>query len=313
MERAARQYMAVFFFVAVSLSLIASLLAARIPRNELPGWSDAEYDWRVTSVTRNDTAFIGDSRVGWGLAEEVVTKELMARQISGRAFNLGYGSGGLIELLDYLAARRMERPRLLVLAVSPASLFDFTGSPSIPSNGVHPLMDVHMKPVLDRFLPGGYRRIIQGLQSFWVPPPARLVWSNRVVHREGVVNAELRWTDDQPFDVGEYQLQSYAKIIASMPGASDRRIRLIAKIRTLQADGWRVSMIRMPVGKRMRDIEMGIPETLSFRGIAEDAGVQLIDYTEDHRTRDLPTIDQSHLTVPAARDFAAIVARDLAH
>ena len=84
-----------------------------------------------------------------------------------------------------------------------------------------------------------------------------------------------------------------------------------ALVREAVDKGWRVVLIRIPVGGQMLAMETALPEDLHLEAAARELNVLTVDYQYDPRLSGFTTVDESHLTPEAARRMAEVLADDV--
>jgi hypothetical protein len=288
-----------------------------------PGWTPVEYQWRAgRTVPSRSAIVVGDSRVGWGVAESEATAALEdTGWPGGRVRNLGFPAASITELLwAVLGATDGEEPGALVVAFSPGSFYFFAEDPG------EPIADLKLQDYLDARIVADVSEVLTsyGKGAAEIHAQVRRVdesrrsgvgWVRRTVFSEGFVNAELRHRDGRPVDGSEYQLQAYEEVldwlVENPEAVRARRRAIVDTLRWAGERGWDVSIARLPVGERMRAIEERLPGEYGPEAVALDAGVRFHDYDVDPRTAGLPSQDESHLTPDAARQFSRVLGADL--
>jgi hypothetical protein len=267
-----------------------------------------------------DILIIGDSRVGWGVAEKLVTETLQSGPIlSSRAFNLGLAGGGASAILRYLRDHVSQHPAshgMLVINYSPAFIYYFSNGVSEENSDSK---DNGLKQTIKYLFSSIFTASIQSLPEdleLLTKETHKKYWASRTVFPDGFVNGQLLSSDGKPFDVAQYQLDYYASIIlgnspAHLDEANRNRKSFIDLVEYFNARNWQVVLIRLPIGKRMRALESKLPEAFKPESLAADLKLTFIDYNQDPRTQNFETLDESHLTPHAARAFASILATDL--
>ena len=314
------------FAVAMLMVFAAETLHRLVgkPVEQIPGWTSAEYVERASKVKLDrDVVFLGDSRVGWGVAEKSITDEfrkLGAQDVS--AVNLGLPGTSIENEIDFLRlqwAGRSANGGTMVIHYSPASWYSFKGTITSPTDGGQGAKETAIDRAFRSIIttnPSLFKQDIklvihQGIK----PHNSNCYWGSRTVFAEGFVNGTLVCNDGLPFDKAKKQLDYYRSILTSGefkgPATAQRKVSLLKKIRQLQADGWRVVIVRLPLGPRMRQIDESIATNLRGAIVADELGVPFIDYPTSPAAADFITQDESHLTPDSARRIAPILAADL--
>lgn len=314
------------FAVAILMVFAAEALHRLVgtPVEQIPGWTNAEYVERASKVKIDrDVVFLGDSRVGWGIAEKSITDELRKHgALDVTAFNLGLPGTSIEKEIDFLRlqwAGRSANGGIMMIHYSPTSWYSFKGTIAPLSDGGQGAKDT----AIDR----AFRSVVttnpslikqdvqiiihQGIKSH----NSKCYWGARTVFAEGFVNGTLVCNDGLPFDKAQKQLDYYRSILTSRefkgPATAQRKATLFKKIRQLQADGWRIVMVRLPIGPRMRQIDESIATDLQGSAVAAELGVPFVDYLSSLAAADILTQDESHLTPDSARRIAPILAADM--
>ena len=301
------------FLVVVS----AEILHRRVGRtvDAVPGWTTEEYVEHASRVNLDrDVVILGDSRVGWGIAEKSITEAM--HKLLGAAdvtvFNLGLPGTSVAAEIDFLRRHqwtgRSANGGIMMIHYSPAGWYSFTGNIDQPTGTKESTIDRAARSVITTN--SSLLREDLGLSS----QHERCYWSSRTVFPEGFVNGTRVCGGGRPFDKSLAQLDTYRSIFSSRQFTSSAELRkraLIGKIRQLQADGWRVVMLRLPLGPRMRQVDESIAADLQGAVIAAELGVPFIDYVSDPRAAEVRTQDESHLTPDSALRLAPILAADL--
>jgi hypothetical protein len=111
------------------LLLLAKAIDKSVPRDVKPGWTPAELRERLSDVdVHKDVVVIGDSRVGWGIADKLVTRELHTRGLDTTVHNLGIAGGGFHKVMKRLKQFGASRA-VLVVSYTPAFLYAFDAGP----------------------------------------------------------------------------------------------------------------------------------------------------------------------------------------
>ena len=291
--------------------------AFAVPQSIFPGWSSEEFETRVESIDpARDCVFVGDSRVGWGVADKLVTAALYKYpNAPARALNLGMAASGIDDILGYIRRRVRGKGAVMMINYSPAAFFWFSSTLEPPikptANAALEISDRHT--LVDRYfnmaittdlhkIPADVSTFISAMQGEHRPP--KKYWESRTVFPEGFVNAHFVSEDGKPVDFAEYQLETYRDTFH----AKQKPAALQNLANAFRKDGWNVVMFRLPIGPRMQALEDTLPLDLKPASVAAAAGVPLIDFQTDPRTRKFQTQDQSHLTPASARAIAPFLA-----
>jgi hypothetical protein len=297
----------------------------------VPGMTRPEYEWKLAHMGSTPiVAVVGDSRIGWGFSEQAFDQH--ARNSPpplARAFNLGAPAHSIEALVRHLLVARPDcRGCVMVINFSPAGLYTFDDGFFPPGT---PLEHVTLQDRIDDWIRSTLGEQVFTLSQNWRVVASTLrealratqesrkpwvTWVERTAFDGGFYNAQLASSDGKPVDHTEYQLDYYRTILLRMrsaPGLVTRKQTLLAAVAEAQARGWRAVLVRFPIGRRMRQLEDGsLEEAFRAEAVARDGKLQLIDYDDLLETRDLPTLDESHLTPNSARAMGARLAADLA-
>jgi hypothetical protein len=309
---AARQLFVVLAATAAMLATFGAIHRAA-PHDVMPGWTQAEWSNRLAQVNLGkDVVVIGDSRVGWGVADKILTRQLRRAGINITAHNLGFAGAGFAKIMDRLKARGPSQG-LLVIAYSPAFLYDFDGGPELEADTDRIRPENTRERGFDAFfqsrIPTSPSVLWSDLKSL-LHPTHQPYWRRRTVYAEGFVNADMVWRDGTP---QQYQLDYYSRriraILDDLPKAAARRRQFVEAVRRLRSNGWHVITVRLPISPDLRKLEDTVPAELQLRRLATDCETAAVDYNDGNV--DLTTIDNSHLTPSSARQFTSILASDL--
>jgi len=292
----------------------------------VPGMTRVEYQWKMKRThDRNRLVYVvGDSRVGWGFAERVFNDAWAERHHAHDApgINAGVPASAIASNIDYLVDLRADTtPETLVVNYSPVGFYYFLNFPDTPVAGLK-IQDA-LDDRLDTFLAerlwtrGRPVDVVDHFREYIRngSVPAVVNWVHRVDFADGFVNATLGTNTGAPVDAAAYELAFFDRFVSGVRSnpttAVRRRDVLAAAVRRAITRGWRVVLVRFPVGARMRQLEAQLPADLLPDAFAHDLDLQFTDYNRDRRTAELQTQDESHLTPDAARALAPILADDL--
>jgi len=293
----------------------------------VPGMTRIEYQWKMRRAAERDGVVlyvVGDSRVGWGFAERVFNREYvrLAGSHHVAAANAGLAAAGIAANMRYILELNAHNPpQAIVLHYSPAAFYYFTNDPGPPIPGlkIQDVLDDRLDARLAEWLwtrgrwQEAARQVAAYLRTKTVAGNANFV--HRSSFDDGFVNATLATNFGEPVDPPAYQLGFYRPLIGALrANAREARARrdLVADVvRSAQARGWTIVLVRFPLGGPLRDVEATLPQDLQPRALADALEVPFLDYAADARTAAFETLDGSHLTPAAARRLAPIVARDL--
>jgi len=291
------------------------------------GLTRVEFQWKVKRARDRDGVVlyvVGDSRVGWGFAERIFNREYASLAGSDRfvAVNVGLAAANVPDNLEYILRLNAGRPpQAIVLNYSPAAFYLFLNDPGPPIPGlkIQDVLDDRLDSHLAEWLWTRGRWHDTTAQIWGYLQTRRVAGSVNFVHRtafdDGFVNATLATNIGTPVDNAAFQLAFYRRMIAGLSAdaanARKRRARVSEIVRSGRALGWRVVLVRLPLGAAVREVEAGLPQDLQADALAKALDVPFVDYATDPRTAAFDTLDGSHLTPEAARAFAPIMAGDL--
>lgn len=310
-----------FILVTETLHRIAGSERDRV----VPGWTYDEFIRKV-DIPRpaHDIIFVGDSRVGWGIADRLVTDDLReGGDHDAEARNLGLAATRLDVILEFVAhnLKTLRTGGVLMLHYSPAGWFWWQNRIEPPrelmfrdsGNRVETTIDALFGEILtarptdvQADLGNLYQRLLHG------PGPPTVYWKSRTVFADGFVNATLAESDGKSIDPAAYELENYRETYRQAPVDIEGQIARLDRItREFRASGWQVVMFRLPLGSQMLALEAGQDERLEPVPLSKELKIPFLDYAADPRTSGLKTQDQSHLTPESARMIAPILAQDI--
>jgi hypothetical protein len=288
-----------------------------------PSWTYLEYIRRLESVDpKRDFVFLGDSRAGWGIAENAVTAALHACHIKANAWNLGSAAAGLGGLSDtFFANTPKSASGTLILNYGPGFLFHFTsgrGGRRLERSVRFNVIDEFVNQVSERFIRGSIKDVPERIMKLvrGDPPSPHPFWASRTVYGDGFVQGVLLRPKGQPVDFRQLQIDYYKEIVEGIWSNTKRREERLSQfadvVRLARKIGWKVVMIRLPVGAEMRKIEATLPPETTFSALAKAYSLTAIDYNDDPRTLHIESTDQSHLSPDGAIAIAPVIASDMA-
>lgn len=326
-SRACTSTVAAFIIVVAIVAGLEAMYrwAGAIP-SLVPGWTMTEFAWRLQNADLSKpVVVVGDSRVGWGLAEKPLERALRARHAAfSCVVNAGVAATSTAAILRYLMRRaRPDDQVCLVLNFSSGAFYCFGSG----------FMDICPSRVtLQDYADDRIGSALQSILLTWEQDPRRIArqirdrlrsavpdqidFVTRSVDPDGFVEAHLGTAHGDALDPRAYALDNYRRLFKEVfdrPVAARLRLLHIRQcVDAARQRGWRVAMIRLPISAEMLALENQFPTDLQFDRVADFLGVWARDYTRDPRARFFATVDGSHLTPDAARAFAPVLAEDLA-
>jgi hypothetical protein len=289
-----------------------------------PGMTAIEFVNKLKDVeSGNKVLVVGDSRVGWGFSETDCETGMRAAGLEAyAALNAGRAACSSSDTLRWLLDKP-HRAHAGVLAInySPGGFYQFAPRPlstNLPSRQV--VQDDRIDQYLRQRLATHGKDCKIVFPSLWNAAHGRpLPLDTCFVEREqfcgGFYNAKIATNDGQPFDQAGHQLDYYTLIIdmiAKDPATATKRQEWINLLREATGQGWKVVVVRIPVGHRMAYVEAKLPSSLQPQALASDAGVPFIDYQEDSRLGEVSTLDESHLAPESTRRVSHLLGGDVA-
>ncbi len=310
---------AVTIIAAVEITFRQTGGVSNVPHGSTP----IEFQWKLRHVQQERlTYFIGDSRVEWGFPEDTFNAECArhgACNLRGVSAAGPGSSAGAI--LRYVLDNHQGPPGTLVLNYSPCSFYRFVEDPG-PAKAdlkLQDYLDDRLTTTLQEYLFTYGRRPSVTAKHFLSVlregPVQDVIFFNRG-YVSGVRRLDGRFNDGTPFDMRTYQLLAYRKMFSFMRNESHlhakRREELVSLVGRARAQGWRILLIRIPIGDTLYAMEAALPEDVHLEYTARVLDIPLLDYQHDVRTQHLQTLDDSHLTPQSAQEMARILAEDLA-
>jgi hypothetical protein len=294
-----------------------------------PGWTMMEFEWSIQNSKAKNIAFVvGDSRVGWGFFPSYFNEQ--AKKLSSniealpyiRSVNAGLPSASISGIVSEIVKTKDPSFGILVINFSPAGMYHFEMDPfSQETISLQDYLDERISNAIRNYLftcGVGWQACMNHFISYaknGVKP--RSAWIRRNVYWGGIVNANLICVGKPDFDISQFQLEYYGKILAKISNNHEKseqnKILFEKEVRRAVDKGWKVIMIRMPVGSQMQEIEKTLPEHLSPEKICSELDIPYIDYNNSDLAGQMKTIDQSHLDPESARIISGRIADDLYH
>jgi len=286
----------------------------------VPGKTTFEFKYRVQETKADVVVYvIGDSRVDWGFGDKLFTEHIKQFQDKDiKAVNAGLSAGSIPVIMDFILKNHPNvQPGIMIFNFSPSSFYHFK------SELGDTVAIIKRQDILDHRI-GNY--LFEKVYTFGQKVKSlylhfqdyrkrgftmRFGWFSRTLFPEGFVNAKGR-NNDGSKNVPDpaYYRKLFLKIGDNLEYYLHRKTRTIKAIQRAREAGWKVIMIRIPIGEEMEFIESRLPESLQPIGIAHEAGLYFKDYAQDPRTTNLPS-DGSHLIPESARTMSKILAEDL--
>ena len=291
----------------------------------VPGMTDVEFRWKLSRQSAEPRVYVaGDSRIGWGLAEERLNVALNSSgQTPLRAVNAGLPATSVSSIIQLLLKPQVTRgPAILILNYSPAGFYHFGPRPARYA------MDVKAQDYLDEKIRAVMKQYLYTFDQPWRHVAGRLFslqklheiprtvgFTGRRVYADGFVNGFLRHSDGSPVDPASFQLDYYRAIVLQIEGEMSssllRKAEIYSLVQQAHSMGWIVALVRFPVGARMREVEAALPSELQPETLAKEMGIPYVDYGATPDGQRLATQDESHLTPDSARAAALMLANDV--
>jgi hypothetical protein len=317
-------------FATAGVLIVSAETAYRLAgglTSAIPGHTKVEFQHIARSAKPEKSVLVvGDSRVGWGFSPGAFDTALHAAGPADlKAVNAGLPGTGVAPTLRYL--RKVfgkHRPACVVINYSTAGFYHFGADLIDPHASEITLQDISDDQMTTwlKMRSGTYQqpyeKIAKRIQVGFRPDaPREIDFVSRTVYPDGMINGRLAASDRKPIDAPAYQLESYRTIIDGLltkhaERGPTRRAELVKLLGELKADGWNLRLVRLPTGRRMREVERQLPDALQPRAIATELEIPFHDYGDDSATADLATIDESHLTPESAREVSRHLAEALA-
>ncbi|MBY0358794.1 MAG: hypothetical protein K2W82_12390 [Candidatus Obscuribacterales bacterium] len=283
----------------------------------MPGLTEPEIKLKLRlSDFKHAVIFVGDSRVGWGLAEKIASEILSQQKPALHAINAGLAATNIVASVDHLLSYHCSQPGILAINYSPACFYTFDS----------PILEEKNRFNFGQLLEKEIRYLIQERICFFlngktflrlIQHPNRATadvgWTDRKIYSDGFVQARLVGPGNLPLDPSVFQLHFYKdiidKIIQNQPAAVVRREAVITKLKEAKNKGWKIVIIRLPVGPKMRQLENKLPPALQPEAICQELTIPFIDaqnlYPEN------VTIDQSHIRSSLVPKVTAKLTKEL--
>jgi hypothetical protein len=286
----------------------------------IPGKTPFEFQWKIQNTQAQRIIYVvGDSRVDWGFGDRLFSKVISGLQPADiKGFNAGLSAGSTRRIIEFiLENHNSKEPGILVLNYSPAGFFHFNTSPgkALSAIKLQDFLDHRISLSLSEKLYSfgrGWRYLYHHFQQYFQNGYIlQFGWFSRKLFSEGFVNAIGGYNDGSFYvpDLG-YYTDLFHRFGEKMDFYTGQKEKLFQVVREAMSLGWDVILIRLPIGKVMRNIESRLPEELLPEKIANRLKIPFIDYDSDPRTADLHT-DESHLTPDSARAMSHILAQDM--
>lgn len=271
----------------------------------MPGLTEPEIRGKLYfSNFRDAIIFVGDSRVGWGIAENVATKILLQQKPALHAINAGLPATNIASSINHLFSYKHKQPGVLAINYSPASFYTFE-SPIIEEKSKANFGQLFEKEVryliqerICFFLNGKtFLKLIQSPNNKLNNKEPDVGWTDRNIYPEGFVQARLVGPGNKPIDSSAFQLHFYdgiiKQIIQNQPAAIKKREAMINTLQEAKSKGWNIILIRLPVGPNMRQLENKLPQTFQPEVLAQQLDIPYIDFQNFFQEN--TTVDQSHI------------------
>ena len=287
------------------------------------GKTPVEFQWKIKRAEPGQTIFVvGDSRIEWGFAEHVFNRELQSH--GGKrmcAVNAGFPAASAASIVKYILQNHPGQPGVMAINFSPCSFFQFAGSPGngVKTPKVQDLIDDRISCFMKERLWTYGRRptvLLKHLgQTLNHSVQREVIWYGRTVFPEGFVRVKGRYNDGSVFDQRSWTLNAYRKMFDSLNKERDsytkRKVELAQIIQEAREAGWKILLLRLPVGQEMLKLEGDLPKELSFAQVVAELGLPCLDYQADPRMEHFTTVDESHLTSESAREIAMLLSQDI--
>ncbi len=291
----------------------------------VPGMTDVEFRWNLSRQSAGPRVYVvGDSRVGWGVAEKRLNAALNAGgQTPLRAMNAGLPATSVSSIIQLLLKPQVTKgPAILILNYSPAGFYHFATRPARDGMDVtsQDYLDEEIRAVIKQYLytfDQPWRHLVGRLfllQKFR-DLPRTVGFVERRVYADGFINGFLRYNDGSPVEPASFQLDYYRSIVQQIENERSRSLARKAEVCSLvqqaHSMGWMVALVRLPVGAKMRELETALPLELQPETLAKEMGIPYVDYWATPDGQRLTTQDESHLTPDSARAAAPMLAKDI--
>ena len=252
---AARQLLVVAVATAALLA-VGQAINEAVPHDVNPGWTPAELRDRLALVNwQKDVVVIGDSRVGWGIADKIVTQHLRTGGIDTTVHNLGIAAGGYRKIMKRLEHVGPSKA-LLVVSCTPAFLYAFDAGPDDNKDHVRSenFLEGRFNEFAKSYLSVSPSILLNDIKKL-VHPTRTVFWAHRTVYPEGFVNAVLSSSDGTPVNSAQYQLNYYSEIFHNIEEHLEKarfaREDFLGTVGKLRSNGWQILLVRLPVGREM--------------------------------------------------------------
>lgn len=275
----------------------------------VPGWSRGQFREQLRDLSGDPSIlFLGDSRVAWGIADKKITKLLDSK---AQAHNISYQTIAFGPLLDAALDAHSGPPGIIMAHYSATSLY-FSPRKPPPKMTTQQVLDESIRLAIGQRI-CSYEIPLQEIGRTIVlgRRPANNYGPQQVI--DGALNFDLPYVPaiDKPWT--EVQLQNYQIIFQVVEPAQveARRQATLKAFQRAKTEGWKIVLFRLPLGSELLDLENRLPPQLQPQALSQLLGVEFWDYDADPETRDLATVDGSHLNSQSTQRMAELLARDL--
>ncbi len=322
-----RLFLRLILPVATALAVIFGLnawLAAAGLEPRLSAWGKTYDDWDVVytkaladqQAGKRIVAFIGDSRIEWGLDPDAVQAALDENGIRDvAAYNLALPGRNVRSILERLLEVGF-RPDVLVVGYSHLSFYWSKNFVEVPPHALN-WWDADAKRIQSllrrKVLMWNYDPVVPWLvltENYKVANTALGSWLSRIdVTPRGQARVAYRIAETDAIEVqhGLYAEMYGTEITPEAIAAIEEEFR--SAIATLQAQGTEVLLLKMPLSGWARDLEIanepkGLPE------LAAHLGVSFLDGNEQPGVDTMKTFDGLHLMPADAARFSRAIGED---
>ena len=306
-------------FILFVLGVEYSARKKGLPPNLTPGWSRIEFLSRASKQnffqSKKTMFFVGDSRVGWGVAENYISS-LLKNSEYVTAYNLGLAASNTKNLLETIDRQNINFSDLsIVINYSPASFYHFRSGSFKESGYISP--NDYLKNVFDQIISNYLYTFKTQIPKLYETLSANAykknspAWYSRTYHKEGMISADLKQPLNKKFNKSRFQLKYYQKIISRLSNGNTSKVRtnrnaLKKVIEKLRQKGVMLMAIRLPVGKEMIKIENDfIEKSKDIHFITSVLGLNYYDLND--LVSDCETYDESHIKPDCAKKAANIL------
>ena len=285
-----------------------------------PGKTHLEFQWKMKNSNESPLIYlVGDSRVDMGFGDRLFTEKFNELHgVKFKAVNAGLPAGSVSDIVTYIVGNHPnDKPGVIVINFTPASFCFFSESPGvpIPNLKMQDFVDHRIKNYLLEILytnGTGLRMLFRHFQDYMKNGyRKRFAWFSRTLFPEGFIGLSGGYNDGSKMitDISPYQ-KMFSRIRSKSNYYMKRMDRAYNVIREAKNSGWAVILIRMPIGKKLLELESGLPGGFKAERVAYELSLEYIDYNSDPRTRYVPR-GESHLKPAGAREMSGILAHDM--